>query len=1246
MNRKKLLSLFLTLALLLSFALPAAAADNTGMEIRLLKVEGSVTVTSSTGKTHETRENMHLYNGYCVSTAAESYAWITLDESKAVKLDSSSSLEVRRSGKELELLLRSGNLFFNVTAPLKEEEKLNIRTSTIVTGVRGTSGEVQRVSETQTNVIIFDGQVVCCVTDPVSGESRQVEIRAGEGMALSVDSDPSAEQHTDARPILLENADSIPGYIQTELAGDETLKEKVQAETGLDLTEVTPESAAEKQTEDQNEAALLQKQAEEATAGIEKRVNTDPVFEATAPAASAAPWTPSGPDTPDDPGTPDGPNDPDDPSQPAAETYAIHLTAEPETMAGLVYCAVNGKAATEAAEGDLVTVTAGAAEGYTVGGSFGTPQDAKEIQFTQNAGGDWVYVFTMPGNEIYVWADYLSSVPSGDAHAIQVIEPVNGTLHVWNSESQDITSAAAGETVTIWAEPDENYVPKSISAIREGNVGVTLDSQESRPQIYTFVMPDVPVTLSAVFGRSQAHTISVNTSYPDYVSWSVNGTQDLCAEPGETVEFTIRPVSDTVRYGGGRVFYTLGGTNDQQENLQVDGEDENHVVTAHFTMPDADAEVQIDYQILRQLSLNVVGAELGTVTVDGQSMDNNSKALARQENAMLRIVAAAGSSAKLQSIEVVTATGSSVTVTDGYFMMPGEDCIATVTFARTYSLTLPTSGKGSVTAEVNDEPVTAACEGDVVSLSASWNTQYTLRAFTVLDEGRKEIAADFDPTGDVTVDSVRTRIYTFVMPAEAVTVEADFGRQGAHGISVNSTYADKVTWKVTGTDDLEAAAGETVVVTVAPASDVLRFSGGEVSYNGGQSTVPLTVTGTDENNVTTASFTMPDAEAVINIRYTAFYALTVNVVKPEAGLVTLKVDGVEASFDKAVSIPQGAEVQLLAEAGSNGRLVSITAKDGSNGTVTVTDGVFSMPGSDCTATVTFIASNTITLPDENVMGSAFASVGNDDVEAAFPGDTVTITAIWDTAYTLEKLIVQNEFEEEIDLTCDMTQDVVEGNTHRRFFTFEMPDEAVVVIADFREYNIGIPVDANGNGTVTVYDSNKQPISSAAGGSTVSVTAEAQKQGYVLTQWKGTYTEDGTEKTLTIPMPAPSATPTFTMPNADVTISYTFEGQASTLAVQQFSDIDGLTVTVSDNSGTLTSTGTDAQYEDYLLYSTRYDRTVTLTVTVPQDLEVVAVNLRSTPQGEIIGTATWNENDGTWSFTMPMTTTYVEIKLPI
>ena len=84
-------------------------------------------VSSTSGKTYSTREDMRLYSGYVVSTEEASYAWITLDAEKAVKLDECSSLEVRRSGKSLELLLKSGEMYCDVTAPLKEDEKLNIR---------------------------------------------------------------------------------------------------------------------------------------------------------------------------------------------------------------------------------------------------------------------------------------------------------------------------------------------------------------------------------------------------------------------------------------------------------------------------------------------------------------------------------------------------------------------------------------------------------------------------------------------------------------------------------------------------------------------------------------------------------------------------------------------------------------------------------------------------------------------------------------------------------------------------------------------------------------------------------------------------------------------------------------------------------------------------------------------------------------------------------------------------------------
>ena len=150
----------LCLSLCLGLAVPVLAEDNTGTEIRLLQTEGTVNVSSTSGKTYSTREDMRLYSGYVVSTEEASYAWITLDAEKAVKLDECSSLEVRRSGKSLELLLKSGEMYCDVTAPLKEDEKLNIRTSTMVTGVRGTIVYIQKISDDETHLGVLEGRAL------------------------------------------------------------------------------------------------------------------------------------------------------------------------------------------------------------------------------------------------------------------------------------------------------------------------------------------------------------------------------------------------------------------------------------------------------------------------------------------------------------------------------------------------------------------------------------------------------------------------------------------------------------------------------------------------------------------------------------------------------------------------------------------------------------------------------------------------------------------------------------------------------------------------------------------------------------------------------------------------------------------------------------------------------------------------------------------------------------------------------
>lgn len=140
---KKLLSLILVITLLCSMSLPALAADKAiGATLRLEKTEGTVAVKNASGKAQSVKASMRLYSGYTTATEKKSYAYISLDDSKVVKLDALSEVEVQQSGKKLEVMLSKGSLMFDVSEKLKSDESLNIRTSTMLTGVRGTIGIV------------------------------------------------------------------------------------------------------------------------------------------------------------------------------------------------------------------------------------------------------------------------------------------------------------------------------------------------------------------------------------------------------------------------------------------------------------------------------------------------------------------------------------------------------------------------------------------------------------------------------------------------------------------------------------------------------------------------------------------------------------------------------------------------------------------------------------------------------------------------------------------------------------------------------------------------------------------------------------------------------------------------------------------------------------------------------------------------------------------------------------------------
>ena len=133
---KRFTALILTAALMVfnmnSTMIGAVTAKAT--TLRLEQTEGTATLKNSNGTVKTIKSGMKLYNGDDLSTDKSSYAYISLDSTKAVKVDESSSVTIKQSGTQNEVFVNSGSLLFNVTVPLTKKESLNIRTSTMVTG--------------------------------------------------------------------------------------------------------------------------------------------------------------------------------------------------------------------------------------------------------------------------------------------------------------------------------------------------------------------------------------------------------------------------------------------------------------------------------------------------------------------------------------------------------------------------------------------------------------------------------------------------------------------------------------------------------------------------------------------------------------------------------------------------------------------------------------------------------------------------------------------------------------------------------------------------------------------------------------------------------------------------------------------------------------------------------------------------------------------------------------------------------
>ena len=405
--------------------------------IRLTKTTGTVEISKSSGKSVSLLKNMRLYNGYHVETDEESYAWINLDDSKLLKEDAASEVEVRKDGKKLEVLLCSGNIFFDVAEPLEDDESMNIHTSTTVVGIRGTSGWIRVVDRWTTEISVLEGTAECSVTDPVTNQVKAEPIKGGERVTCVV---YPREQDGDKCDILREKftVEDIPGFALTDLTRDIPLCDKIEQKTGLDIPRdlaavaggdpsgrtpdkqtATPEVLDESDRREDEDEEDLHDRIEEVEKELEKQPDNISPSKPIEKPVTPAPETPDRDDgsdsggsgtttptpTPPDPTPPEPTPDPDPGPEPGPEPDPDPTPPEPVTYT-IAFDANGGKWGTGTVQTPVQTNPDGTAAwpeepvraGYYLDGWYDAPEGGNQITAD--------HVFTADGT---IYAQWLST---------------------------------------------------------------------------------------------------------------------------------------------------------------------------------------------------------------------------------------------------------------------------------------------------------------------------------------------------------------------------------------------------------------------------------------------------------------------------------------------------------------------------------------------------------------------------------------------------------------------------------------------------------------------------------------------------------------------------------------------------------------------------------------------------------------------------------------------------------------------
>ncbi len=747
---------------------------------------------------------------------------------------------------------------------------------------------------------------------------------------------------------------------------------------------------------------------------------------------------------------------------------------------------------TSAAEGSTVTLTVAPETGYRL---KSLKVNGDDITAAKS--------FTMPAAPVTVTSEF-ELAPS--VYTVSVGSVTNGVV------TPSVTSAAAGTTVTVTVTPNTGY---KLSELKMNGT----DIKESR----SFTMPAENAVITAAF-VAETYTVSVGacengavsvgassasfgstvtvTATPDpgyeLVTVKVNGTPIDGLQftmPAEkvtvTAEFavikysiTVAPATDgtlsveTLEVAAG-TSVTVTATPDSGFVLKSltynDGSDHDITDSKTFTMPAGNVTVTAVFEEIKY-SITVTPATDGTLSVETPEV---------AAGTTVTVTATPDNGFGLKSLIYNDGSDHDITASKT-FTMPVGDVTVTAVFEEVYGVTVD----GGITHGTVTPDKTLAFAGDTVNLTVAPETNYAL----------KELKFNSN------IIDISGTTYSFIMPAEAVTVTARFNT--AHAINTSTDGHGALTVAT------QAAEGVSIAISATPDTG---YELATLKWNDGTSDHDIDISGE-------LSFVMPDCEVSV---YATFSLIdyTVTVGNCENGTVTAN----------PTSATMGQSITLTSTPNAGYELDRYYYNDGTADTTV--ESVFDMPAANITVYAAFKAI-TYTITVGNCENGAVAV----DPTSAVMGTSITLTSTPSAGYELDRYYYNNG-------TADTTVESV----------FDMPAANITVYAAFKAITYTITVGDCENGTVSV------DLNSATIGQSVTLTS-APNAGYELDHY---YYNDGiADTTVDASFDMPAANITVYASFKAVTYTITVgNSENGAITANPTSAVMGATVTVTSAPNT-------------------------------------------------------------------------------